>query len=95
MIITGIRSSFFRSFFIVMHMFIRVSVAFIEGKTIKKIRTNDLQNCARNCLHIKNCKSFNFDKLKEKCDLFSISAETYTLISGTCPYKDYYQRIGK
>lgn len=78
-----------------MHMFIRVSVAFIEGKPIKKIRAKVPKECATLCLHIKTCTSFNFDELREMCELFSINAENYTLVSGYCPYKDYYQLIGK
>lgn len=78
-----------------MHMFIRVSVAFIEGKPIKKKRAKVPKECAKLCLHIKTCTSFNFDELREMCELFSINAENYTLVSGDCPYKDYYQLIGK
>ena len=75
-------------------MFVRVSVAFMEGKSIKKISAKLPKECARKCLQNKRCKSFNFDELRKKCELFSINAEKHTLTSGDCPYKDFYQLIG-
>ena len=81
--------------FTVMHMFIRVSVAFIKGKPIKKISAKLSKEYAKRCLENKQCKSFNFDELREKCELVSINAEKITLVSGDCLYKDYYQLIGK
>lgn len=76
-------------------MFIRVSLAYIKGNPIKIISVQFHQECAKECLHINQCKSFNFDELKQICELFSINAETHKLIPGDCPSKDYYQRIGK
>ncbi|CAE1226742.1 COL6A [Acanthosepion pharaonis] len=45
----------------VMKMFIRVQVAFIGQKPIKIITSKSPIECARYCLRIKQCKSFNFD----------------------------------
>ena len=51
--------------------------------------------CAQRCLKDKRCKSFNFNKQKEICELFSVNAEDRTLEFSDNRYDTYYQLIGK
>lgn len=85
----------------VLHMFIRVSVAYLPRNTsgdmdrnfIGEILTFDAKSCARKCLQVKTCKSFNYDQIKQRCLLLSINAVKQSLVSSDCPYQDYYQLI--
>ncbi|XP_036357551.1 uncharacterized protein LOC115209496 [Octopus sinensis] len=78
----------------VMHMFIRVSVAYIKGTFLEELKFEHVEKCAHRCMNNTKCKSFNFDDLVKTCQLYSISAATgITLTPSECPYREYYQRI--
>lgn len=89
--------------FTVLHMFIRVSVAYLPINTsghmgsdiIAETLTFDAKSCARRCLKYKTCKSFNYDQIKQRCLLLPINAVRKSLVSSDCPYQDYYQLIGE
>lgn len=78
----------------VMQHFVSVFAAYLKETPIKTLKTSFPEHCAQVCLKDKTCKSFNFNKLKERCQLFSKNAEDRTLQSNDCQYDVYYQRIG-
>ncbi|XP_036357280.1 von Willebrand factor-like isoform X3 [Octopus sinensis] len=77
----------------VLHRFFRVTVAYIVGKPLEESTEKHVEQCAHKCLKNKKCKSFNFDELEKKCQLYDISAATVTLKPSECPYKEYFQLI--
>ncbi|CAI9720129.1 Hypothetical predicted protein [Octopus vulgaris] len=77
----------------ILHRFFRVTVAYIVGKPLEESTEKHVEQCAHKCLKNKKCKSFNFDELEKKCQLYDISAATVTLKPSECPYKEYFQLI--
>ena len=79
----------------VLRKFARVFVAFLRETPLLKLHGKFPEICAQRCLKDKTCKSFNFNKLEESCELFSVNAEDRTLESRNYRFDEYYQLIGK
>lgn len=79
----------------VLQKFVHVFVAHLHVKPLAMKRVKFPELCAQMCLKDKRCKSFNFNKLDERCELLSVNAESRTLEPSDNQYDDYYQLIGE